>query len=171
MNIVKIKKIAADGTATVTERDYKSVEIAQDSAFRKSVKEPDASFKVVVFNINIESPEKEFSSSRFSKGDAHVLRVIRNKAHRTAVKEQREVEMWRKADERFTAKVVRTAKTAVRNSELEYKAAIREEKEIGRWEKSDGIYHDRMGKRTLREMAEIEKWEKYNDKFNDSIVK
>ena len=171
MNIVKIKRIAADGTATVTERDYKSVEIAQDSAFRKSVKEPDVSFKVAVFNIDIDSPEKEFGSSRFSKGDAHVLRVFRNKTHRTAVKEQREVEMWRKADERLTAKVERTAKSAVRNSEKEYKEAVREQKEIGRWEKSDGIYHDRMGKRTLREMAEIEKWEKYTDKFNNSIIK
>lgn len=156
MQIVKIRNTE---TNELSERDYKSVALAQDTAYRQA-KKNQASYEVVVFNLG--EPAATFSGARLTKGEAHAIKVAKNAEYRKAVKEQREVEKWERANVRYQKSLEKEAAKANKEAEKEYQAAVREQKEIARWENSNNIYHTRMVAATLREQAEIAKWEEYD---------
>lgn len=160
MNIVKIRNIAKQ---TVSERDYKTVALAQDVAKRLASKSGEE-FDVVEFKINVTCPEFTHTMLRLTSGAEYKIKVAANKVLRKE-----------KSDARVTAKknkaIMRKNKAEAKSKVLKLKvaekihvAAVREAKEIAKWSKSDEIHTSRQVARTNRENAEIAKWEEYDRK-------
>jgi hypothetical protein len=164
----KIYKIGIGETET--SKIYKTGEAAELAAIklmRKQVANGEEFKLVTIIEYAVEESIR-YTAPTKTKRESYREKVLANKEHRAAAKEQKEVEKWRKADERLKAKLARQEKKEAKLAEREYKAAVREQKQIAKWEKSNEIYHTRMAKRTWKEIGEIKKWQKYDRAYKKS---
>jgi len=164
--------IVVNGTGETHGKNYKSLNSAQ-VACTKLYREMQAEEDPARFTLGINEMKLEYVKTHeiysLSKRDRYRLKVLENKIHRDAVKEQKEIGKWERANTRFEARQAKLAVKAVKAAEAEYKSAVRENKQVAKWAKSNEIYHDRATKRTIKEIAEITKWRKYDIEYHKNL--
>ena len=153
-------------------KNYKSLNSAQ-VACAKMYRQMRIDEDPARFDLSINEMKLEYVGSHevctLSKRDRYRLKVADNKTHRDAVKEQKEIGKWERANTRFEARQAKLAVKAVKAAEAEYKSAVRENTQVAKWAKSNEIYHDRATKRTVKEIAEITKWRKYDIEYHKNL--
>ena len=160
----QVIKIVNEATGEVSTRDYKTVEMAQNTACLKLAKDPSVKLSVQIFTLN---PDEKFAVSTVTKAEQYKAGVTANKEFRAAVKEEREVAKAEKANVRFLkaeAKAkVKAENLVARELDKEYRIAMKERKAVASAEKADRRYNDAKVKQQARIEAQVEKWEGYTD--------